>query len=213
MSEQDKIIWLVEDNATDAEQYEMLLERSHKLDIEYIHPKPDLADYSHLVSDPKTGAFLIDQRLGDGAGVPYSGIDLASFLRSLSSTLPLYILTNYPGRTEEGGSHAVDAVIDKKYVGRNAEAYVDRILRSISRYDEALAAREQRLRELIDRKIASTISEDEEKELAYLRADVERPGDLLIANESERWETSIREQRELLVDLQRIIAQLRDLEK
>lgn len=210
MSNNNQIVWLVEDNTLDAHRYKQLLERSQKLHVEPIQPEPSLEDYAYLVSSPQTGAFLIDYRLGDEADVPYDGIDLADFLRTLRSELPIFILTTYPNDAEDDESLAVDGIIDKKNLSAHTESYVARILRIMHRYEDAMSEKTLRLKQLIDNKLSRSLTEEEERDLMALRADFERPSDLALAERGSRIEAHLQRQEERLDELQALFKSILD---
>jgi hypothetical protein len=210
MSEPTKTVWLIEDNDGDAQLYERLLERSHQLDVESVGVHPSVDDYAYLVADPRTGAVLIDHHLSDGAGVPYEGTDVAEFLRMLRAELPIYILTNYGPDAEEQGSDAADSIIDKQNVRKHTEVYIARILRGMQRYDEALTGKKQRIKELVDKKIASGLNEEEERELTVLRADISRPVDLPLARQTEQHEVLLQQKEQQIGKLQDLASHLLD---
>lgn len=208
------IVWLIEDSENDAEEYKQLLEKAGDIEVVFVPARPAIADYADLLSDGRTGAIIIDQRLGDFAGVSYDGIDVAEFLRSLRPELPIFILTNYADEELEDQGEAVDFIIDKKTVRRRAGVYVKRILRSIEHYQAALTDKQRRLKELIDRKLSSGLNEAEEAELQALRADIERPLGLKIAHIEEIWEAELQAQEDRLTKLEGITQSIRDaLEK
>lgn len=208
MSEPTKTVWLIEDNDDDARMYERLLERSHQLDVQPVGVHPAVDDYAYLVANPQTGAVLIDHHLSDGTGVPYEGTDVAEFLRMLRAELPIYILTNYGPDAEEQGSDAADSIIDKQNVRKHTNAYIARILRGMQRYDEALMRKKQRIKELVDKKIASELSEDEERELTTLRADINRPVDLPLARQNEQRAATLQQKEQQIAALQELASRL-----
>jgi DNA-binding NarL/FixJ family response regulator len=172
----NRVIWLIEDDENDAEEYKRFLEQSGQLKIVFESPRPAVIDYAELLTDPDTVAFIIDQRLSDFANAPYEGLDLADYLRTLRPELPIFILTNYAGNDElESKGQSADSIIKKEILRDHTDVVVARILRSIQRYEAALTEKQQRLKTLIDRKIAQGLTEAEEQELQSLREDIERP--------------------------------------
>lgn len=213
MTEQ-KIVWLIEDSENDAEEYKQLLEKAGAIEIVFVPARPVIADYADLLTDSRTGAIIIDQRLGDFAGVSYDGIEIAEFLRSLRPELPIFILTNYADEELEDQGEAVDSIIDKKTVRKRAEVYVKRILRSVEHYQTALTEKQKRLKDLIEHKLSSGLDEADEAELQALRADLERPLGLKIARQEEIWEAELQAQEDRLSKLEEIAQSFRDaLEK
>jgi FixJ family two-component response regulator len=204
MSDKASIVWLIDDDENDAEEYERFLELSGELEIVFVQPRPSLSDYVDLITNPDTAAFIIDQRLSDSANAPYEGLDLADYLRTLRPELPIYILTNYADDTMEGKGQSADAIIKKGNVRDYTEVTIARILRSVKRYEEALTEKQYRLKTLIDHKITNQLTDVEEKELESLRADIERSFDLALSDQEQKREVYLQEQEERLAKLEEI---------
>lgn len=183
----DKIVWLIEDNETNAEEYTLFLEHTEELVIRWIKPRPGIDDYSDLIAAPETGAFILDQRLSEGSDANYTGLALAEYIQSVRPDIPLYILTGYPDEDVEHHGHSVDAVIRKSFVRDHADVSIKRILRAMQRYEEALSERQRSIKNLIDKKVTEGLATEEQAELDTLRGYAERP----FEKEIERQEASI----------------------
>lgn len=207
MSNGKRVVWLIEDDKNDAEEYERFLEESGDLEVFSLPPRPSKDDYVDLLTNPDTAAIIIDQRLSDYADAAYDGLGLANYLRSLRPEIPIYILTNVKDDVLESNGQSVDAIIKKDNVRDYTEVTVARILRSIKRYEESLDEKQHRLRTLIDRKIANELSEDEEKELQMLRDNIERPVDLALSDQEQKKEAYLQEQEQRLAKLEKIAEQ------
>ena len=199
-----KVVKLIEDSYEDADLYRQLLEAAGEIKIEYVPARPGVTDYADLAADPETGAVVIDERLGVYAGVDYTGLQVADFLRTLRPELPIYILTNYANEIADDQGESVEFIIDKKTVRNAARVYAVRILRAMQQYEAALTKQQRRLKELIDRKLAGELSEEEEAELQRLRAAIERPFAPAEIEHERRWDEELRQQRELLEQLEQI---------
>ncbi|MBI5292065.1 MAG: hypothetical protein HY872_09335 [Chloroflexi bacterium] len=204
-----KVIWLIEDNENEADNYRRFLQRAIKagssdlsVNIINVKDKPSLADYRDIVTNQDTGAVLIDYDLKRG-GVEYDGADLARYLRMIKPELSMYILTAW--RQDVEGLGEVEDVIPKEEMRKSASGYLQAILRSMKRYETALTEKQKRLNALVDVKLAGTIGKKEEAELLKLRQEIERPfADVIIAAEIK----SPRTENEELKALERISEQL-----
>lgn len=202
-------VWLVEDSPTDAEEYTRFLERSGKLKVTPCDVFESLDEYRVLANNPAVGAVIVDKLLGEHAGVGYGGLDIATFLRTYDPGLPVFILTNYPGPDLDADGDAVDLVIEKHLVRDFADTYVARILRRMGQYHDALNARQQRLRELIDLKLDGRLNEADAEELAALRREIERPGAELIDQFQDAQKESLSRDKEFLAELTSVVEDLR----
>jgi len=174
-----KIIWLIEDNTKEADNYRRFIQRAinsgvDDLDVKTLDAKdfPRPENYRKLATGDDTGAILIDYDLKQ-SGVQYNGADLARYLRRIKPELSIYMLTAW--RQDVEGLGEVEDVLPKEEMGKSASEYLRAILRSMKRYEAALTKRQKRLNELIDRKLSGKISTSEETELQKLRQEIERP--------------------------------------
>lgn len=204
MSAISRIVKLIDDDQQDADLYQQLLEATGEISVECVPARSGVGDYANLAADPETGAVLIDERLGELAGVDYTGLEVADFLRTLRPELPIYILTNYANEIPDGQGESVEAIIDKKTLQNAPKVYVVRILRAMQQYEAALSDQQRRFKELIDCKLAGELSEEEEVELQQLRAAIERPFASAEIEHERRWGEELRQQKELLNKLEQI---------
>jgi CheY-like chemotaxis protein len=202
MEQSKKIVWLVDDDDTDAKQYKRFLNGGDKLHVEIVTPLPRVQDYANLLTNPETGAFILDHRLFDFKTASYTGLELANDLRALRPELPIFILTQYADDEKLQGQErsVVEAIIakDKMRNRQDCDVYVTRILRSIKRYEDALTEKQKCLQNLVDKKISGRLTNEEANELAKLRFDVERPADLLLAQKNEKWEAELKAEANFL---------------
>jgi hypothetical protein len=204
----DKVVKLIEDSHEDADLHQQLLEAAGRIKVEYVPARPGVDDYADLAADPETGAVMIDERLGEFAGVDYTGLQVADFLRTLRPELPIYILTNYASEIADDQGESVEFIIDKKTVRKAAKVYVARILRAMQQYEAALMKQQRRLKELIDRKLVGELSEEEETELQHLRTAIERPFAPAEIEHERRLDEELQRQEEQLERLEKIAQEI-----
>ena len=203
----DKVVWLIDDDRDEADQYERLLERSARLNVICQKPRVELPDYNDLIADPKTGAFVIDYKLDQG-GIDYDGPGLAQYLRTQRPELPIYLLTNYAPDATDAQASEFEEVINKTDMRTTYEVHVVRILRGIGRYQEALSRAQARLKDLVERKLGGTITAEEDKELESLRAHLELPSSVVIGRTLEERDKTLAEQGALMERLERVMRRL-----
>ncbi len=93
-------VWLIDENDEQLNSFTNILQANLPKNIEVQALSPinkEVADYTFILQDPDTACIIIDQKLKDTGIVNFLGIDLAQFLRSVNTKLPIYILTNFPG--------------------------------------------------------------------------------------------------------------------
>lgn len=211
-----KIVWLIEDDEQQADQYGRLLEQASdgELHIKFVPVRRNIADYADLMNDPQTGAIILDQRLSEQGGVNYEGIEVAEFLRTLKPELPVFILTQHgPDDLLQLKAEAAEYVIDKDDIAKRdhtPQVHAIRILRSMGKYEVALNAKQRRLKELIDRKLSFGLNEAETAELTSLRADIERPSESLITQQEANWAKDHQQQEQLLTQLKELTKTLQE---
>lgn len=209
-----EIVWLVEDDAEQADQYGRLLEigSGHQFKVNYVAVRPHITDYAALLADGRTRAIIIDQRLSELSGVPYEGIEVAEFLRALKPNLPIFILTQHGNDDlllEKEG--AVEFVMGKDELIKRDTTYATRILRNIGHYEAALSKQQARLKELIDHKLAGELTTAEEVELQKIRADFERPFSVQLSSQESAWQAEKSSRAEFLQQLQQITQNIREI--
>lgn len=181
MDEQDKkLIWFIDNDDSQLRLYSRLLDKGLGLAqsqdrdvfIEDCPARPHKDDYLDILDSPQTVTIIIDQVLKDKGGVDHTGIELAQYLRSLNSILPIYILTNFPSEDQLGeGEWSVDNIIDKGTLSdkdQKLHAIGSQLLRRIDVYQKFHGQRELRFRELLKKSMNETLTESEQKELDEL---------------------------------------------
>jgi hypothetical protein len=199
---------LVEDSDEDADLFQQLLELTGEIKVEHIRVRPGIADYADMAADPETGAVIVDERLGEYAGVNYTGMKVAEFLRGLRPELPIYILTNYANEIPVGEGGTVENIVDKNALRKAPLVHIKRILRAMQQYEAALTEQQQRFRELIDRKLSGDLDESEEIELQQLRVAVERPFASIEIEQERQWEKNLQRQEEQLARLEKMTQEI-----
>jgi hypothetical protein len=173
-----QIVYLVDEQPTELSANRRALETilgDAGLTIKELLPTTRLADYNRLVASPTTVAFIIDQKLRVSGDANYSGIEMASHLRSINPKLPIYILTNYPDDHELGGGNdrTVEDIIPKKdltYPNHDkALRFKARFLRHIAVFRDVLSQREQRFHSLLTKSLRQNLSAVEQRELNELQ--------------------------------------------
>ncbi|HRX00464.1 MAG TPA: hypothetical protein P5280_13290 [Cyclobacteriaceae bacterium] len=173
------IVWYVDEDETQSKTYvnelRMLLQSS--LDVQAIYPPfRTKEEYLPILKNPKTACLVFDQRLKDTGMATYSGIELATYIRSVNSKIPIYILTNYARDDEEkeefsDKSWSVEQIIDKGSLNRDeyAQEISSRILRHINVYEDILGEREAKFRSLLQKSVVSGLTENEQAEFDKLQ--------------------------------------------
>jgi len=207
------IVKFIDDDSEDAQLYKEKLETDGSLKVELVNPRefPSISDYDKILFD-KTKAIIIDQRIAEYSGVPYDGLEIAEFLRSLNPVIPIFVLTNYEKETEDIDlGWSVEYIIPKSKFRTKEQVLIHtkRILRAIGRYEDALSDRTKIFKELIDKKVSGKISEKEEKELNKIRSEFERIFSVREAKELDKIEKKEKE----LDALNRILKELKKLSK
>lgn len=170
-------IWLIDENEHEVRNSLRVLTRilPESILIKPIFP-PYRAktDYHALLQDPTTASIIIDQRLKDTGIANYSGIELANYLRSIDTKVPIYILTNFVDdfNKSQGSTWTVEDVLDKGSFsgdeGRRMEIAA-RIVRRINVFEDILGEREKRFHELLSKSFDQELSQDELAELRMLQ--------------------------------------------
>lgn len=211
MGTTDRIVIFIEDDPEDADVYPRLLTASGRINVQHLAPLDDLTDYAELAAHPSIGAVIVDQRLSPRSGVPYSGYDVVQLLRSLRPELPIYMLTNYSREIPPGSRGSAEVIIVKGEAIQSADDWAQVIQRAMERYDKALTAQQSRFKELIDRKLTTDLTPEEEEELLQLRAALERPYALAEFDREAEWDTWLELEGEQLKRLEDIAQAIRQL--
>lgn len=207
------IIKFIEDDYDDAQLYKEKLESEGSLIVELVDPRefPIVSEYDKILFVTPQ-AIIIDQKISMYAGVPYEGLDIAEFLRSLNPMIPIFILTNYEKETSDLASGwSIEYIIAKsKFKTKNqVKIHIKRILRAVGRYEDALSKKTKIFKELIDKKVSGTISTQEEKELNKIRSEFER---VFAVTEDKQLGKIGKTEKELEV-LDKILEELKKLSK
>lgn len=171
----DKIIWLIDENKDELRTFQRELSKRlcGNVKIEALDPYSKMQDYvKEILSDDRTVAIIIDQKLKDTGKVHYTGIELAEYLRGIKSKLPIYILTNFPDEDIFSGKELnVEYILDKSDFtdDAKAKAIAARILRQIDTYTDILSERGRRFKELLEKSMKHKLAKDEYNELEQLK--------------------------------------------
>lgn len=170
----DKVIWLIDENETELRTFQReLAERlGGNAKVEAILPYSKMQDYvKKVLSDDKTVAIIIDQKLKNTGTAHYAGIELAEYLRGINPKLPIYILTNYPEDINSDEEVNVEYILAKSDFKDNVKANrnVARMLRHIDTYTDILSKRGQRFKQLLEKSMKHKLARDEYDELEQLK--------------------------------------------
>jgi len=176
-SSETRVIWYIDEDKrqlrTYKSRFEKALPKDTSIDVVGIRALPHMEDYLELLKDPRTGCIIIDQRLKETGEVDHTGIELATFLRSIKPKLPIYILTNFAYEHDEyaEGEWTVEDIISKTDLGDQEKliVIVARMLRRMSVYDEILGDREKRFRYLLQKSLNEQLDDYEQLELEELK--------------------------------------------
>lgn len=175
----EKIIYFVDENNSQAKLYKGRIARilpNEGIRVDLIYPPyRSKEEYLPLLEDTRTACFILDQKLKDTGIATYTGIELAKYLRSVDTKVPIYILTNVTGDSEYSGNEwSVEDIIPKDLLTDQAraaevETLRARMLRRINIYSDILGEREQRFRILLQNSLVNDISDAEIEELNQLQ--------------------------------------------
>lgn len=172
-----KILWLIDENKHEIRASLRVLKKMLPVSVEIMPifpPYSTVQEYNQLLDNPATACIIIDQRLKDTGIASYTGIELANYLRSINTKIPLYILTNYPDEfeTNSGRGVSVEDILDKEHFsgddGKRKETAA-RILRRIDVFEDILDEREQRFHDLLVKSLHENLSREELNELGKLQ--------------------------------------------
>nr|WP_298116197.1 response regulator [uncultured Pseudomonas sp.] len=138
-----------------------------------VEPKPHVGDMSFLVENPSVVAIVLDEQLKESGVAQYYGIELASYLRTLNSKIPIYILTSFVDSEELlEGEMQVEDILNKQDLSAKKHVVGARILRRIDSYLEIMGNRNVRFELLLRKSVRGELAEEEKEELqelGYLR--------------------------------------------
>jgi hypothetical protein len=195
------IIWLIDENVDQLKTYSNTLRMALPpgLQINAIPPYPKKEDYETILADPQTACIIIDQKLKETGVATYFGIELARYLRSINTKIPIFILTNFAEEKDEfrGSEWSVENIISKSRWNdlESPEAVIEfaRIARRIDVYGDMLEQRERRFNDLLRKSLTGDFGKEEHKELVELGAERAAP---ILADELNQ-----------LTELEEIVAQ------
>jgi len=203
---EEQTVYLVDDDAKELRANRRDLEtifEGSPVRFKGVQPFKQLTEYDSLLPRSDTAAFLIDQRLQVSGVVTYSGIELASHLRSISTKLPIYILTNYG--TDPGvlaNEQTIEEIIEKDDLtnphDHKAVRFKARFLRRLQGFRDVLTAREQRFRDLLMKSLKENLSASEKEELENLESERLLPVHSAELKEIDAMENTIQELQKLL---------------
>jgi hypothetical protein len=193
-----KKIWLIDENENQSKTYARKLRRvlPSTVQVERLYPPYRyMNDYVALLNEPETVCIILDQKLKDTGIATYTGIELAEYLRGVSSKLPIYILTNFPPDVKEdevvqeynARGWSVEDIVDKNVFTNpvHIKAFTARLLRRLEIYDDILLNRAKRFNELLRVKVAGELTQAEEKEFDQLQFERLAPEEALPESQSE----------------------------
>jgi CheY-like chemotaxis protein len=194
-------IYLVDENIQQRRAYVLalneLLEGSG-YSVKALEPFPLQNDYAGILASGSVAALILDQKMEDG-GIPYSGTELAAYLRSIVPTLPIIILSNYTKDTAlfENGEGSVEYLVSKTVIAdptsRDAQVFKERFLRRLAGFADLLNERAQRYHELLIKSLKDKLTPEEEGELGLLEIERTLPQHASEIRDIKALETAIAE--------------------
>ncbi len=172
------IILIIDDDKEEAIRIKKKLDRaSLGLELDFIIQTPeeikDISEYFFLINSLPASSILIDQRLGVKSKANYTGLKLANILRAVLPMFPIFILTKWVKEDNlEKQGYDVDDVMDKFKMLETPTTYLGRIIRAMSRYENAKTKQNKRMQELIAASLSRELSQEETYELVNIRAEI-----------------------------------------
>lgn len=172
-------ILFVDENEDQRETYALMLqecfpEGENVPTVFGVEPKPHVGDMSFLVENPNVVAIVLDEQLKESGIAQYYGIELASYLRTLNSKIPIYILTSFVDSEELlDGEMQVEDILNKQDLSAKKHVVGARMLRRIDSYLDIMGNRNIRFELLLRKSVRGQLAEDEKEELeklGFLRA-------------------------------------------
>lgn len=173
----------------------------------------DINRYPTHIQGLPVSAVFIDQNLDEtGVVSDYTGVKLASFLRGILPELPLYLVTAHlieKGElvSEEAGN--AEAVIAKDELITDSPAsklFRKRFLRDVGRYNDALSKNQQRLRELLPRRLRDELTPEELNEYNALKVSRDMVTDAAEEANTLAIRSKMEEIEKLLADVEKVRA-------
>jgi FixJ family two-component response regulator len=191
-------IWVVDEIDADLQTTVTALKRhlKNKAQIDVVGlsaiTRPKKEDYLSIVSNPRTAALILDQRLKTRGSVDHTGIELALFLRNVSPNIPIYIMTGYttengePNDEFNGTDWSVEDILDKSILSKKSEMnrFVERLLRRINVHVTITEEREKMFQTLLLRSMEAELTPEEQEE--FDRISFERLGALALSDQLQQ---------------------------
>lgn len=172
------------------------------IQVEALEPYAAFADYAPLIADPKTAAFILDQRMKGSGKVAYNGTELASYIRSIDGKIPVYILTSYADSSEDfdGWRHLVDDILAKSSIEDTETAKIikARLRRHLQVFNDVRDDQEQRFHDLLVISLKRPLTDEEQIEMDNLEGETTAPILAAERTKARALETSIKSLRTLL---------------
>lgn len=151
------------------------------IQIEAPKPFTALESYNQLIADPKTAAFILDQRMKGSGKVAYNGTELASHIRGIDGKIPIYILTGHPDSSEDfdGFRHLVEDILAKAAIEDKdsdpAKTIKARLRRHLEVVNDVRNDQEQRFHDLLVKSLRNPLSAIEQDEMNGLEGATTAP--------------------------------------
>lgn len=169
-----------------------------------LEPYPAFASYAPVIGDPKTAAFILDQRMKASGKVAYNGTDLASYIRGIDGKVPIYILTGHSDSPEDfdGSRHLVDDILAKPAIehknSESAKIIKARLLRHLDVFNDVRDDQEQRFHDLLVKSLKYSLSFSEQEEMNKLEGETTAPVLAAERSREQQLASSIAELKTLL---------------
>lgn len=179
------IVWIVDENQQQLETHQVVLGRAMTdMDVRSLAATAHQSGIFEALKCNDTACLLLDQRLKETGVATYTGIELAKFVNTINSQLPVFILTNFPDEWQdfEEDSTFVEDILDKSDVRPSTTGLsrlVSKIRRRIHVYTRARDQREERRSDLIKKSYSEPLTSDESNELAVYEAERDRVSTLV----------------------------------
>jgi CheY-like chemotaxis protein len=164
-----RIIYYLDDIPEGRRDLRMQLRALFEPDFEVteLPMEQDINRYLGHIHHHPVAAIFIDQNLDEsGAITGYTGVKLASLLRTVLPDLPLYLVTAHliQGELESEEAGNAEAVVAKTTLlldSASSRRFRLQFLRRVGQYEKALSENQRRFRELLPRKLRGELSSDE----------------------------------------------------
>ena len=166
--------------------------------------------YLFHIHDRPVAAIFIDQNLDESGSITgYTGVKLASFLRSVLPDLPLYLVTAHPiqGELESEEAGNAEEVVAKTSLLLDSTAsrrFRRQFLRDVGRYNEALSEKQRLFRELLPRRLRGELEEDELAQYESIRGARDMVTDAAEEPNTKAVQQKMEEIQRLLAEVDRV---------